>query len=81
MPPPPDDHNGVIRYYSLILTETDTGVDIHVEVETMTEVVYSLHPFYTYEVIVSAVTIASGPYTSPVTVQLPEDGVFMFLYY
>ena len=33
-----------------------------------------LHPFYTYSCAVAAETVAVGPYTFPITVQLSEEG-------
>ena len=75
----PAHHNGIIRYYSVNLTETDTGDQIQTESETTTKLLSSLHPYYTYKVAVAAVTVASGPYSTPVTFQLPEDGTFMLL--
>ena len=74
MAPLPTHTNGIIRYYSVNLTETDTGAQIQIESETTTKLVSSLHPYYTYDVIVAAVTVGSGPYSPPVTFQLPEDG-------
>ena len=74
---PPAPHNGIIRYYTVNLTETDTGVQILIESETTSIVISSLHPYYTYEVVVAAVTVANGPYSPPLVLQLPEDGTFM----
>jgi hypothetical protein len=71
--PPPADHNGIIRYYAVNLTETDTGVQFQIESETTAKFILSLHPSYTYDVVVAAVTIAIGPYSLSVTFGLPED--------
>ena len=71
---PPADHNGIIRYYAVNLTETDTGVQFQIESETTAKIISSLHPSYIYEVVVAAVTIAIGPYSVSVTFGLPEDG-------
>lgn len=35
----------------------------------------SLHPYYTYECVISAYTIAYGPYTEVFTVMTTEAGV------
>ena len=32
-----------------------------------------LHPYYTYEIVVAAVTVAVGPYSIPVQITTPED--------
>ena len=72
--PPSSDHNGVIRYYAVNLTELESASQFQQTVDTSPMVVSSLHPFYTYEVEVAAVTVAVGPYSLPVSFQLPEDG-------
>ena len=74
LPPPPANHNGVIRFYIIILTERLTNSQVQLTAEATSEVLLSLHPSYTYEVSVGAVTTLVGPY-SPVSVfHLPEDG-------
>ena len=72
--PPSSDHNGVIRYYVINLTELDSASQFQQTSDTSPMVVSSLHPFYTYEVEIAAVTVAVGPYSPPVSFQLPEDG-------
>jgi len=67
-------HNGIIREYRVNLTEVETG-RVFQEVATTTSLVVSnLHPDYTYEWIVSAFTVAEGPYSLTSTVRTPEDG-------
>ena len=80
MPPPSAHHNGIIQYYVLNVTEMDTAVQIQIESLTTEETISALHPFYTYEVTLSAVTVSSGPFSSPVVFQLPEDGMFLYNY-
>ena len=74
LPPPPLEINGVIQYYVVDVTETETGrfwtffaVDQSINVG-------SLHPFYHYEGTVAAYTIGTGPYTETVIVQTEEAG-------
>ena len=43
-------------------------------VNTTTLSVPTLHPFYTYNCIVAAVTVGLGPYSTAVEVEMPEDG-------
>ena len=43
-------------------------------VNTTTLSVPTLHPFYTYQCKVAAVTVGLGPYSTAVEVELPEDG-------
>lgn len=35
---------------------------------------FGLHPYYTYSIVVTAVTVAPGPPTSPVVILTNEDG-------
>lgn len=72
--PPTADHNGIIRYFVIIITEINTGSKFELTAEATSEVVSSLHPFYTYEVVVAAVTTDIGPFSDSIVFQLPEDG-------
>ena len=76
-PPPPREQNGVIREYRINITEVETGEDLHfVSASTQLDV-SMLHPFYTYEWVVSAYTIGNGPYAGISTTTTPEDGEFL----
>ena len=58
------------------VTEVETGMEFHfTTAATSYSVSNLLHPYYTYECIVSAYTIAIGPYTDEVIVMTHEDGV------
>ncbi len=73
-PPPVADQNGLIRRYRINVTEVDTG-SVFVRTSGSTYVVlFELHPFYTYECIIGAVTVAEGPYSGLETITTPEDG-------
>lgn len=72
--PPTINHNGIIRYFVIIVTEINTGYKFQLTAEATSEVVSSLHPFYTYEVVVAAVTTERGPFSDSLVFQLPEDG-------
>lgn len=37
--------------------------------------VTSLHPHYVYEITVAAKTVEFGPYSSPTSVQMDQDGM------
>ena len=68
------DRNGDIRQYLINITEIDTGNSWQVAVVDSFTTVESLHPFYSYSIIVAAETVALGPFTSPIIVEMPEDG-------
>lgn len=73
-PPPPENHNGVIRLYLVLVREEETGSIISIETAQMEVIVASLHPHYHYSCSISAVTVSAGPYSSAFTVQTMEDG-------
>lgn len=76
-PPPIGNRNGVIRMYYVNLTEEETGREFHFETELVNLTQTSLHPFYHYSWIIAAFTVGIGPYSSPLTVQMPEDGRYL----
>ena len=73
-PPLDEDQNGIIREYDIIVTEVDTGRILRIATNSTAINMSSLHPYYTYEWIVSAYTIDTGPYTVASTVMTHEDG-------
>ena len=78
-PPPSGQQNGRIRHYIISVTELATGLNFSINVLMKTDYsVGSLHPFYTYSISVSAVTVAAGPYTEPYTIRTQEDGKFLW---
>lgn len=77
-PPPLMSQNGLIREYRVNVTEVDTG-KVFVRTSGSTYLIlYELHPYYTYECIIGAVTIAEGPYSDMETITTPEDGIPVF---
>ena len=85
-PPPFESRNGVIRQYIVQIEEVSTGRML-TETSNMTDVtIDNLHPFYSYRCRIAAETIQVGPYTTPITIQLDEDGkcddicMYMLLY-
>ena len=72
--PPPEDHNGIIRYYTVNVTEENTGRKLQFETPIQSVTLEFLHPFYNYTCVVSAATVGPGPYSSPLTVSTLEAG-------
>lgn len=73
-PPPQQSRNGHITEYRINISEIDTGrVQLHTSFTTPF-VVQRLHPYYTYEIAVSAHTVSTGPYSGAEIIQTPEDG-------
>lgn len=77
-PPPFEDTNGLIQYYIILVTELDTNTSLPPVTSFSTEITLNdLHPYYIYQCMIAAYTSAIGPYTSPVTVQLDQEGKIM----
>lgn len=73
-PPPASQHNGVIRSYQIHITELDTTSFFLLSANLTSSVIATLHPFYSYNFSVAAVTIGIGPFSAPHTVTTLEDG-------
>ena len=73
--PPSEDHNGIIQQYLVLLTEEGTGRLLMFYSTTTSQVVESqVLPYNNYTIIVAAVTVNSGPFSSPITITTLEDG-------
>ena len=70
------DHNGIIRNYTIIVTEENTGRELVLTSSSTSQRIESLHPFYNYTCRVAAVTVGVGPFSLPVTITTAEDGKF-----
>ena len=77
--PPPDEHNGIIRYYQIHLTENDTGL-IHQYRTTNNEYfIDRLHPYYHYILQIQAVTVLPGEQSDTLYITTLEDGEFLLI--
>ena len=74
-PPPPIHQNGIVREYRITITEVDTGTILEVVSTITSATVLSLHPYYSYNCVVSAYTVGAGPYTEVVSVRTLEEGM------
>ena len=73
-PPPFDSQNGIIRHYEIVLVELETGTTSNYTTTETTITISSLHPYYLYEYRVAAVTIATGPFSDPISLQTLPAG-------
>ena len=73
-PPPVQYHNGIIRMYTIRITEIETNTILTVNSQNISTVVTSLHPNYHYAISVTAVTVLPGPFSSSITLQTHQDG-------
>ena len=72
---PSEDENGIIRYYLVNVTETNTGYHYQI-ISTTTDIALSnLHPYYTYSISVAAYTIEEGPFSTPMSFTTLQDGM------
>ena len=76
---PQDDlQNGVIRHYEILVVELNSGKNYtYRATPTTTFRVGELHPFYTYSIIMQAVTVAAGPPSSALVISTLEDSEFI----
>ena len=73
-PPPPREQNGIIREYLITVTEVETGSVLEFISTTTSLSVIMLHPYYTYQSAVAAMTIGVGPYSEVSTAVTHEEG-------
>lgn len=77
-PPPFENRNGRIRAYHVQLREIETGSDSQYTINATEITVINLHPFYTYNCSVAAETVAIGPYSETLSIQLNEHSMSSF---
>ena len=74
--PPVEGQNGIITGYTVNITELETGEVSTMFIESRNLTLYSLRPFTTYGLLVSAQTIAGrGPTTHLLSVTTQEEGL------
>ena len=77
--PPLAYQNGVIRSYLINISVAETGSVFQLTSKMNSLNISSLHPYYTYNITVAAVTISPGPYGVLLTIRMPEDGMDTFI--
>ena len=73
-PPLPQHVNGIIQHYIVNVTVTESQEKLQYQTASTSLTLNNLHPFYTHTVIVLAVTVAPGPFSSEYILRLPPDG-------
>lgn len=79
-PPLFEKRNGRVRYYHLQILEMETGKIRELTANTTNINIFDLHPYYTYQCSIAAFTVNLGPYSDVITIQLPEEGLFLYMY-
>lgn len=64
---------GDVRDYTVRLLEIDTGLVTDIR-STNTYITVPVHPAYSYNCSVAAVTVGRGPFSAAVSINTPEDG-------
>lgn len=66
--------NGILMFYSVHFSVAETLETFEHKTNNTVFIITDAHPYYTYSIKVSAVTVAYGPYTPVITVTTPQDG-------
>jgi len=74
--PPYEFRNGMIRSYRVHILERETRSVTRVIAYTVSSTLTDLHPDYTYEIRVAAISIAEGPYSNAVVIKMPISSEF-----
>ena len=75
-PPTFGDQNGQIRFYKIAVFDIilQDQIIVTVEPEQNQFLVDMLHPYRSYDCRIAAVTVATGPYSTAITITTHEDG-------
>jgi len=73
-PPTAANQNGIIRTYNINVTVLESRDNIQLTANNTELYLDMLHPYYTYNFIISAVTIGPGPPSSVYTITTEEEG-------
>ncbi len=75
LPPQTEHQNGIIIGFIVRVSGVNTEEAIERTVTQLSNEVSGLHAFYSYRFSIAAETIAPGPFSNPITFQLPESGI------
>ena len=71
--------NGVIKYYTVKVTEVETGTVFQYTEYSNYITLSSLHPAYTYEFTIAAFTVALGPFSQTFDITTAEEGGYIYI--
>ena len=74
--PPASEHNGVIRFYELNVSDSQSDLSVHFTTIDTKYTLIGLEPYHWYIVQVSAVTIRTGEPSSQLILRTLEDCEF-----
>ncbi len=70
---PVDQQNGIVQYFTVTVQVQQTSAMFSIDTTELTITISNLHPAYDHILRVAAVTVATGPFSDPVTVTTPDD--------
>lgn len=75
-PPPEDQHHGELSEYRITIYEIETATSFQVfsDSDVTEATIGPLHPYYSYNFTILAVTVGEGPPSTVITVKTEEDG-------
>ena len=73
--------NGVVRRYTVRIEALETGTQSDFSRSRSPVTLIALHPAYNYRITVAGFTVALGPFSSPVSLQMPEARKSPTLFY
>ena len=79
--PPIDQINGIIQHYIVLVSVLETSNQFQYNSSDTSLLLTKLHPYYTYTVLVAAVTVSVGPYSIGYTIKTPSSGKIIFIFF
>lgn len=70
-----EEQNGVIQEYLVNVTVSETGEHFQLQYPASPATISDLHPYYTYNIFVAAVTVATGPFSEVVSTRTLPTGM------
>ena len=72
--PPIEQINGIIQHYIVLVSVMETSNQFQYNSSDTSLLLTKLHPYYTYTILVAAVTVGVGPYSIGYTIKTPPSG-------
>lgn len=70
--------NGIIQYYTVVVLGLNDRERREIAVyEALYAIVTNLHPHYSYDVSIAAVTVHDGPFSNSTVITMPQDGMLI----
>ena len=70
-----EDTNGIVRSFVINVTDNEQTRQVTVSARHLYHNIRSLRPYTNYSISLAAATVDTGPFSSEVMVEMPEDGM------